>query len=179
MKYTIDMLDDNARRELIENNDILGNMVYDDMIDTELFYIDEQLEHIKTALKDWSIGPAYPCYMVVKDALLFLDGLEIIQDNYCTLPDSMDQEIKTVLAARDRFRNMDMSYGNLYQLSEWLDHKAQYFADHIAKQFERNFDFSHDDMVSYFLDFYADERLNDNFYIKDNKLFRTITEEIA
>ena len=179
MKFTIDMLDTAARRELIENNNGLGGMVYDDMTETEMLYISEQLHYIKPALKDWSIGPASHNYITVADALAFFDRLEELQEHYYTLPNDMMPEFRTVLAARDRFRDMDMSYGNLYQLSEWLDHKAQYFADCILRYFERCLDFTHDDMVEHFLEFYADARMDSSFYIENGKLYHTTTEEIV
>ena len=178
MKFTIDMLDTAARRELIENNHTLAAQVYDDMIENEMDHISEQLHYIKPALKNWNVGPASRNYITVDDALVFLDGLETLQENYCTLPDDMTPEISKALAARDRFRNMDMSYGNLYQLSEWLDRKAQYFADCIAQYFERCLDFSHNDMVSYFLEFYADERMSSGYYIENGKLYQTVTKEL-
>jgi hypothetical protein len=178
MKFTIDMLDTAARLELIENNYTLSGMVYDDMAENEMSYIDEQLQYIKPGLKEWSICPASYNYITVDDALLFLDGLEKLQQYYCTLPDTMTTEINTVLAARDRFRNMDMNYSNLYQLSKWLDRKAQYFADCMAQYFERCLDFSHNDMVSYFLEFYADERMYNSFYVENGKLYQTITREV-
>ena len=179
MKFTIDMLDETARRELIENNNALGGMVYDDMEENEMYFISEQLRYIKPALKDWSIGPANYNYIIVNDALIFFDGLEELQTHYCTLPDDMTPELKKALAARDRFRCYDMSYNNLYQLSEWLDRKAQYFADCIAVYFTQCLNFSRDDMISYFLEFYAEERMDNDFYIENGKLYHTITREIA
>lgn len=179
MKFTIDMLDETARRDLIENNNELGGMVYDDMTETEMDFISEQLQYIKPALKNWSIGPANYNYIIVNDALMFFDGLEKLQECYCTLPDNITPELEKVLAARERFRYMDMSYSNYYRLSEWLDLKAQYFADCIAKYFTQCLDFSHDDMISYFLEFYADERMDRSFYIENGKLYQTITKEIA
>ena len=175
MKFTIDMLDTAARRELIENNHALAALVYDDMAENEMDHISDQLDYIKPALKNWSIGPVNHNYITVDDAIKFLDGLETLQENYCTLPDDMTQEINAALAARDRFRHYDMSYNNLYQLSEWLDRKAQYFADCIARYFERCLDFTHDDMISYFLDFYADERMDSSYYIENGKLYQTVT----
>lgn len=178
MKFYIDMLDTAARRDLIENNYALGNMVYDDMIESEMYFISEQLEYIKPGLKDWSIGPANHNYIKVKDALLFLDGLEELQKNYCTLSDDMQPEIDRVLAARDRFRTIDMGYYNLYQLSEWLDRKAQFFADWIADYFTRCLDFDRASMIDYFLEFYAEERMDHTFYIENGKLYQSIIREL-
>lgn len=178
MKFTIDMLDNAARRELIEKNWELGGMVYDDMAETEMHYISEQLNYIKPALKSWNIGPATHNYITVNEALLFLDCLEDLQEAYCTLPQDMIAQINIVFAARDRFRRYDMSYSNLYQLSEWLDKKAQYFADCIAQYFTNCLDFTHADMVEYFVDFYSYERMDNSFYIENGKLYQTITREI-
>lgn len=178
MKY-IHELTDNEKRELIENNEALANMVYDDMIENEMYFISEQLDHIRDGLRDYSVGPYNRNIIIVSDALKFLDGLEKLQQYYCTLPDSMTTEINTVLAARDRFRSRDMSYNNLYNLSVWLDQKSQYFADCITDYFSACLEPSHDDMINYFIEFYADERMNESYYIKDGILYQTITKQIA
>ena len=178
MKY-IHELTDNEKRTLIENNSALANMVYDNMIDNESDFITEQLNCIRAGLRDYSIGAYNNNIMIVSDALKFLDGLEILQKNYCTLPDDMHDEIKRVLLARDRFLYNDMNYDNYYMLSDWLDKKAQYFADCITDYFSSCLDPSRDDMISYFIEFYADERMDDSFYIDNGILYQTITKQIA
>ena len=178
MKY-IHQLTDNEKRELIENNNTLSNMVYDDMIENEMFFISEQLEHIKNGLKNWSIGAYNRNIIIVSDALKFLDGLETLQKNYCTLPDDMQPEIDRVLLARDRYLYNDMSYDNYYMLSDWLDQKAQYFADCITDYFSSCLDPSRDDMINYFIDFYADERIDESYYLQDGILYQTTTKKIA
>jgi len=178
MKY-INQLTDNEKRALIENNNTLQNMVYNDMIENEMNFISEQLDHIRAGLRDYSIGAYNRNIIIVSDALKFLDGLEELQKNYCTLPDDMSDEIKRVLDARDRFRSIDMSYNNLYNLSVWLDQKAQYFADCITDYFSSCLDPSRVDMISYFIEFYADERMDESYYINDGILYQTITKKIA
>jgi len=154
-------------------------MVYNDMIENEMNFISEQLDHIRAGLRDYSIGAYNRNIIIVSDALKFLDGLEELQKNYCTLPDDMSDEIKRVLDARDRFRSIDMSYNNLYNLSVWLDQKAQYFADCITDYFSSCLDPSRVDMISYFIEFYADERMDESYYINDGILYQTITKKIA
>lgn len=178
MKY-IHELTDNEKRALIENNNALANMVYDDMIENEMYFISEQLDCIRAGLRDYSIGAYNRNIIIVSDALKFLDGLETLQKNYCTLPDDLSDEIKRVLDARDRFRSIDMSYNNLYNLSVWLDQKAQYFADCITDYFSSCLDPSRDDMINYFIEFYADERMDDTYYIENGILYQTITKKIA
>lgn len=179
MKY-IHELTDNEKRALIENNNALQNMVYDDMLENEMYFISEQLNYIAPGLRDYSIGAYNRNIIIVSDALKFLDGLEELQKNYCTLPDDLQPEIKRVLDARDRFRSIDMSYKNLYNLSVWLDQKAQYFADCITDYFSSCLDPSRDDMISYFIEFYADERMDESYYINDDGiLYQSITKKIA
>ena len=178
MKY-INELTDNEKRELIENNKALQNMVYDDMIENEMYFITEQLDYIRAGLRDYSIGAYNRNIIIVSDALKFLDGLEQLQKNYCTLPDDMQPEIDRVLKARDRFRVMDMNYNNLYILSDWLDKKAQYFADCITDYFSSCLDPTRDNMINYFIEFYADERMNESYYIENGELYQTITKKIA
>lgn len=177
---TIQELNQEERRALIENNHALETLVYEDMEETEMYFISEQLDYIRAACRDWSIGAYQRNYIQVRDALAFLDGLEDMQKAYCTLPDHMKTEIDRVLSARDRFRSMDMAYGNYYKLSEWLDEKAQYFADQIADYFTSCLDFDHASMVEYFMEFYADERMDESFFISnDGTLYQTITKKIS
>lgn len=178
MKY-INQLTDNEKRELIENNSALQNMVYDDMIENEMYFISEQLDYIRAGLRDYSVGAYNNNIIIVSDALKFLDGLETLQKNYCTLPDAMQPEIDRVLAARDRFYLMSYNSKNYDMLDAWIDEKAQYFADCIADYFSRCLEPSHDDMISYFIEFYADERMDESYYIKNGILYQTITKQIA
>ena len=178
MKY-IHELTDNEKRELIENNNALANMVYDDMIENEMYFISEQLDHIRAGLRDYSVGAYNRNIIIVSDALKFLDGLETLQKNYCTLPNAMQPEIDRVLAARDRFYLMSYNNKNYDMLDAWIDEKAQYFADCITDYFSSCLEPSRDDMISYFIEFYADERMDDSFYIDNGILYQTITKQIA
>lgn len=178
MKY-IHELTDNEKRELIENNSALANMVYDDMIENEMYFISEQLNYIAPGLRDYSIGSYNYNYLTVGNSVEFLDGLEKLQEYYCTLPDDINDEIKRVLDARDRFYLMSYNNKNYDLLDAWIDKKAQYFADCITDYFSRCLDPTHDDMIEYFIEFYADERMDETYYIKDGILYQTITKQIA
>lgn len=178
MKY-INQLTDNEKRELIEGNEALRNMVYDDMIENEMYFISEQLNYIAPGLRDYSIGAYNNNIMIVSDVLKFLDGLETLQKNYCTLPDELTPEIKRVLAARDRFYLMSYNNKNYDTLNAWIDKKAQYFADCITDYFSACLAPSRADMISYFIEFYADERMNESYYINDGILYQTVTKKIA
>ena len=178
MKY-IHELTDNEKRELIESNAALQNVVYNDMIDGEMDFITEQLNYIAPGLRDYSVGSYNYNYLTVGNPVKFLDGLEKLQQYYCTLPDRMTTEINTVLAARGRFCEMNYNNKNYDLLDAWLDQKAQYFADCITDYFSRCLDPAHDDMVNYFIEFYADERMDETYYIENGELYQTITKKIA
>lgn len=162
MKY-IHELTENEKRELIENNETLQNMVYDDMIENEMYFISEQLNYITPGLRDYSIGSYNYNYLTVGNSVKFLDGLETLRKNYCTLPDDMRDEIKRVLDARDRFYLMSYNNKNYDRLNAWIGEKAQYFADCITDYFSKCLEPSRDDIISYFIEFYADERMNESF----------------
>jgi hypothetical protein len=172
-------LTENEKRALIENNSALANMVYDDMLENEMDFILEQLDYIRAGLRDYSIGAYNRNIIIVSDALKFLDGLDQLQKNYCTLPDDMQPEIERVLAARERFYLMSYNNKNYDILDAWIDKKAQYFADCITDYFSACLEPSRDDMISYFIEFYADERMDDSYYINDGILYQTITKQIA
>ena len=70
MKY-INELTDNEKRALIENNSALANMVYDDMIENEMYFITEQLDYIRDGLRDYSIGAYNRNIIIVSDAVEF------------------------------------------------------------------------------------------------------------
>ena len=178
MKY-IHELTDNEKRELIKNNSALQNMVYDDMNDNECDFISEQLNYIAPGLRDYSIGSYNYNYITVGNSVKFLDGLEQLQKIYRTLPDDMQPEIDRVLAARERFYLMSYNNKNYDALDAWIDKKAQYFADCITNYFSSCLDPSHDDMVEYFVEFYADERMDETYYLQDGILYQTITKQIA
>ena len=179
MKF-IYQLTDNEKRELIENNSALANMVYDDMIESEMYFITEQLNYIAPGLRDYSIGAYNRNYLTVGNSVKFFDGLEKLQEIYCTLPDAMQPEIDRVFAARERFYSMNYNNTNYDLLDSWLDEKAQYFADRICKYFSACLDPSRDDMIDYFLSFYVDERMDETFYINDSGvLCQTVTKIIA
>ncbi len=178
MKY-IHELTDNEKRELIENNSALQNMVYDDMLENEMDFISEQLNYIAPGLCDYSVGSYNYNYMTVGNSAKFLDGLETLQKKYCTLPDELQPEIDRVLSARDRFYLMSYNNKNYDDLDAWIDEKAQYFADCITDYFSRCSEPTRDDMINYFIEFYADERMDDSFYIDNGILYQTITKQIA
>lgn len=178
MKY-INQLTDDEKRALIEGNNALANMVYYDMNENESIFISEQLNYIAPGLRDYSIGSYNYNYMTVGNSVKFLDGLETLQKNYCTLPDDMNDEIKRVLEARERFYLMSYNNKNYDDLDAWIDKKAQYFADCIAEYFTSCLDPTRDDMINYFIEFYADERMDESYYIKDGILYQTTTKIIA
>lgn len=178
MKYIYQLTDD-EKRELIENNNALANMVYDDMMDGEMHFITEQLNYIAPGLRDYSIGSYNYNYLTVGNSVKFLDGLEQLQKCYCTLPDDMNDEIKRVLEARERFYLMDYNNKNYDVLDAWIDKKAQYFANCITDYFSMCLDPTRADMIEYFIEFYADERMDESFYIDNGVLYQTITKQIA
>ena len=154
-------------------------MVYDDIIENEMYFISEQLNYIAPGLRDYSVGSYNYNYITVSNSVKFLDGLEQLQTNYCTLPDDMQPEIDRVLAAQERFYFMSYNNKNYDALDAWIDKKAQYFADCITDYFSRCLEPSHDDMISYFIEFYADERMDESYYIKNGILYQTLTKQIA
>ena len=179
MKY-IHELTDNEKRELIENNSTLQNMVYDDMIETEMYFISEQLNYIAPGLRDYSVGSYSYNYLAVGNSVKFLDGLEQLQKNYCTLPDDMQPEIDRVLEARNRFYLMSYNNKNYDMLDAWIDKKSQYFADCITDYFSSCLEPTRDDMIEYFIDFYAGERMDESYYIDDDGiLYQNIIKKIA
>jgi hypothetical protein len=79
-KLFVENMSKEQLKEVFEANQELQNKVYEDMVDSELHWVGEQLDYINSYLSDWSIGPNNRNYLKVSDSDGFINGL-IDMDN--------------------------------------------------------------------------------------------------
>jgi hypothetical protein len=173
---------DLTKEELVkvfETNEKLRNDVSDDMVESEHLYAEEQMDFVRGSARNWSIGPGGHNYIGVSNADAFIVGLKEMDDSVPAFTDEEAKEIDAALKLREEYREEEM-YTDVYdQLEEQLEEEAQKLADKLAAKFQRRFQdcFNRENKLDYFLDFYADTRLDADCYIieGDYTLYQTVT----
>jgi hypothetical protein len=161
-----------SKEELVkvfEANAKLREAVYGDMVDSEMFWIGEQLDYIKDSLQDWSIGVYNYNYISVKDIDGFIDGLIKMNKEVPLFEDT--KQIFEVERMRDEFYIKDCYDEDYEEAEEKLDEAVKALAEEVVKQFEKRLNdcADNDNMLEYFLDFYYDARMESgSMYIQDD-----------
>lgn len=155
--------------QVFNRNNELQNEVLDDMIESEMFLIGEKMDYIREYLQDWSIGTCSHIYLYVKEGKEreFIDGVIAIQNDFCLLPDSDDEFIAQVAEKIEQYENEEMYSDEYYSLENEVEQLTKQLTEKIAQQFKESLDacYGRDAQLSYFLDFYKEERLNQDAYI--------------
>ena len=140
---------------VFENNSKLQEKVFDDMFDNAAFWCSEYLNCWKGGI-DYSIGWDRGTYFKCTDQNSFLDGLEKAQETFCFLADEYNKTIKYCR-----------------ELIEELENACY-------KRFMGEYEYCFDskNQLDYFLNFYADERMDEDFYIDENYLLYEHVEYI-
>jgi hypothetical protein len=160
-------------------NQKLQEEITSDMVDTEHFYAREQLDFFDRSVVDYSIGPGGRNYITVRDAEKFIDGFQEMQKSVPLLPESFDEEIEKALELVEEYNDAEMYSDEYDELGERLEAKAEWLADKAARTFEDRFTdcYREENMLDYFLDFYVEERISKDCYIKDGEytLYQDVT----
>lgn len=177
----IEEMDDTELGKVFNQNKKLQYDVLDDMLESEMGYISEQLEPMKIGLSDWSVGTNSHCYMTIGDskASNFLEGLKQAQKDYCTLMDNDVYLIEEAENMLEEFNNAEYCSDEYYELEESLNLHLQEIADKITKMFEAqlNYCYGREEQEGYFIEFYSESRLEGNEYTRDESY--TLYEDVA
>ena len=93
--------------EVFNANNKLEEKVLDDMIESEMFWIGEQLDYIRSAMKDWSIGPDNRSYITVRDSEAFIEGVIVMDESVPLFSDKNKVIIYDTKAKFDEYRAME------------------------------------------------------------------------
>ena len=157
-------------KKVLDVNQKLQNEVYEDYQESEMYYITEILDNFKDSLSDWSIGFNNSNYIKVKDDILFLESIKDVQADYCFLADAdyNDKEIDDLIEKINKFNYEDMSEEEADELENFIGSKINKYKSLIINTFNQFTDTDAEDVLSYFIEFYSDERLSEDCYIDDN-----------
>ena len=161
-----------SKEELVKvfkANARLQKAVYADMVDSELFWIGEQLDYIKDSLQDWSIGVYNHNYISVKDIDGFIDGLIEMNKEVPLFEDT--KQIFEVDRMINEFYIKDCYDEDYEEAEKELEKAIKDLTEKVVRHFEERLDWclDRDNQLEYFLDFYYDARMESGaMYIKDD-----------
>jgi len=177
MKKYITELSREELEKVFEENDDLQTDVEDDMYDTNFDYVTDMLEPMKKGLDNWSIGANNYNYLKVGDRDVFIAGVQKSQADYGTLDDKGVVLLEQIILDLDKLNDLgadDNVTDEEYETaSDEIDENIKDLASIIADYFTLVLEPSKNDGEEYFIDFYAEERLDEDCYIKvdDNSGF--------
>lgn len=182
MKKYIGDLDLEQLKKVLSSNQSLQYDVLNDMIETEHLYIEDYMYSIKDSLVNWSIGTCAHCSLTVNFNKMreFLEGTKEIQYSYGLL-NSEELGVEKLIGKVDELYDMNMYSDEFYELENELFNKVQGLADQIAREFDRYFNGLYDSETQegYFMEFYAENRLDEGCYINLNDNDYILHEDIS
>jgi hypothetical protein len=181
-KKYIEKLTKEELKLVFKANNQLQNDVYEDMIDSELHWVGEQLDYIRASLSDWSIGAYNRNYLKVKDNSGFIDGLIEMDKGIPLFSDKEAKQIYEVQELRDRFYEMPSDEDGYEELEEEYEAAVQELAEAVTDKFGQRLDdcSNSEYQLDYFIEFYADARLEEDlFYIDDEDDSYVLFQDIA
>ena len=163
-----------SKKELVkvfDANAKLQEAVYKDMLESEMFWIGEQLDYIKDSLQNWSIGVYNHNYISVKDIDGFIDGLIDMDKSIPLFSNEGAKQIYEVERMRNEFYNKNCYDEDYEEAEEELEQAVKDLAEEVVKQFEERLSGCSDrnNLLEYFIDFYYDARMESgSMYIQDD-----------
>lgn len=156
---------------VFENNSKLQEKVFEDMFDNADFCCREYLDCWKSGAIDYCIGWDRGTYFRSKNNELFIDGLKKAQDIYCFLADEWNSKIDYVEHLITRLNNLvywdEVNEERLNnRIDELIEELETACYDRFMSEYEYCFDSKN--QLDYFLEFYAAERMDADFYVDEN-----------
>lgn len=157
---------------VFENNSKLQEKVFDDMFDTAAFWCSEYLNCWNRKGIDYSIGWDRGTYFKCTDQNSFLDGLEKAQEMYCFLADEYNKTIKYCRELIDKTYYLDLNENNLDRIENRINELIEELETACYNCFMSAYEYCFDskNQLDYFIEFYADERMNNDFYVDEDYL---------
>ena len=156
---------------VFENNSKLQEKVFDDMFDAADFWNGEYLDCWKRDAINYSIGWDRGTYFKSKDNVLFIDGLKKAQRNHYFLDDKYNNKIEHVekLLNKLDYLYYNSSEENYNRLETRIDELIEELENACYKRFMSEYEYCFDskNQLDYFLNFYADERMDNDFYVDE------------
>ena len=156
---------------VFENNSKLQEKVFEDMFDNADFWCGEYLGCWNRGGIDYCIGWDRGTYFNAKDFGMFLEGLEEVQKTFCFLADNYNSLIEKAWKLYDKYmyHAYDFSDLNYERIENRLTDIIETLEEACYKRFMNEYEycFNSKNQLDYFLDFYAVERMDNNFYVDE------------
>lgn len=191
MEKYISELNNEELVKVFNANKKLQERVLDDMIESEMYWIGEELDYLKPSLNDWSIGTCQHNYLKVGDSAEFIANLLALQEDYGLFSDSEKHIITDTEALKERLWNLEGPSEDDFEdeerefdeeafdraveeyealeaeLEDQFEEAVKDLAEAVARKYSDRLDYfyNHKAQLDYFLEFYSSERLDDNYYI--------------
>lgn len=157
--------------EVYNKNQKLQEGVFNDMIETAAFWCDEYLACWNNRGINYCIGWERGTYFKCTDREYFIEGLKSVQRMFGFLADEWNKKIEYVEHLIDRLDNLVYwDEVNEERLSNRIDELIKELEMACYKRFMSEYEdcFDNENQLDYFLNFFADERMDDSFYVNDD-----------
>ena len=156
---------------VFENNSKLQEKVFNDMIDNAGFWCDEYLDCWKSGGIHYCIGWDRGTYFKCTDREYFIDGLKKAQKDHYFLADKYNDKIEYVENLLNKLDNLyynssEENYNRLEtRINELIEELETACYDRFMSEYE--YCFNSENQLNYFLEFYAAERMDNDFYVDE------------
>lgn len=178
----ISELSNDELTEVFEKNEKLREEVENDAMESASLTVSEILSYFERNDIDYSIS----CYedrgdfLKIIDIDNFLKSLSLLQKEIYVLDEKDEQLLNLVKKKQIIYCNMDSYNTNWHNLYRWIEKKAEYLANSLYRYIRSEYDYYTEskNLLQYFLEFYAEERMDESYYITpDYSLFQHIEYE--
>lgn len=163
-------------KKVFSTNSILKDEIEEDMIETEMHYISEQMDYIRDSLSNWEIGAYYRCNINVNRYDEFILGMYEMDQSIPILDDKGSKLLESAVSLIDEYRNTDMieEEEKLYTLDDEIKAVGKELENMLVNSIERILDYctKEDRQLDYFIDFYIENRLDEYTYIEDDYILK-------
>lgn len=170
-RLTIADMSQEQLAEVFDANQSLQSEVMDDMAESEMFWIGEQLDELRPYLSSWSIGQCNRNqHITVKDGceIDFIEAVDGLQKSYGVFGYTDERELINAMQAIEELGEMDDEDDD-YQGAQYdVDERAQDIAESLCAHYTKLLDdncLDDDNARAYFREFYADCRMDGDEYV--------------
>lgn len=177
--YKNDMTVEQLER-VYDTNEKLQEIVTDDyMEDMVMHTVGEYLEPLKHLLDDWSIGYGQHNVLYIRDDIRLPHAVRELQQDFGFLSDEDYQEVEKTIKEIESYEDTDFESDDvMYSTLADLEQQSNHVRDMLMEQFDELLRYpTQEEMKDYFLEYYAECRLDADVYI-DNGTY-TLYKEVA
>ena len=172
-KRIINELNKDELTKVFEVNQKLHHDVMDDMQESEMFWVEEQMNILNPTLQDWRIGVNQNNYIIIKELEEdnFIMNFKDMQQTFKVFPDSDENEIQEAVELVNKYQDTDPYTEEFNELEDEIIIMAQELAYKLCQKYKKildNYCTIHSNILLHFLEFYADVRMDSNFYINND-----------